>query len=225
MTQSIVLLHATPVAMQPVSDAMQALWPEATAIHLLDEGLSLERAKSPQLSPALKSRFIRFGTYARDMGADGILATCSAFGEPLEQLEEMFSIPVLKPNEAMFEAALEQGTRIGMLATFAPAIASMESEFYALTARRQSQATLKTLCVPGAIEALRAGDARRHNALVAEYAAQLADCQAIMLAHFSTSGALETVQAASTLPILAAPQSAVLKMKDRLARDKRSASC
>ena len=225
MTKTIVLLHATPVAMQPITEAMQALWPEATAIHLLDEGLSLERAKSPQLTPELKSRFIRFGTYARDMGADGILATCSAFGEPLEALDQMFSIPVLKPNEAMFEAALEHGTRIGMLATFAPAVSGMESEFYALTRQRQSQATLKTLCVPGAIEALRAGDAPRHHALVAEYAAQLADCQAIMLAHFSTSGALATVQAASALPILAAPQSAVLKMKHRLARDTRSDSC
>ncbi|WP_087487269.1 aspartate/glutamate racemase family protein [Tatumella citrea] len=225
MTKSIVLLHATPVAMQPITEAMQALWPEATAIHLLDEGLSLERAKSPQLTPALADRFIRFGNYARDMGADGILATCSAFGDPLEQMEEMFSIPVLKPNEAMFEAALEYGDRIGMLATFAPAVGSMESEFYALTSQRQSKATLKTICVPGAIEALRAGDARRHHELVAEYAPQLADCQAIMLAHFSTSGALATVQAASTLPILAAPQSAVLKMKHRLARDTGSDSC
>lgn len=218
MTKTIVLLHATPVAMQPIKAAMTERWPDATAIHLLDEGLSLERAKSEPLTDELLRRFVRFGLYGRDMNADGILATCSAFGEALEALAEEVSIPVLKPNEAMFEQALAAGSRIGMIATFAPAIAGMESEFYAMARKLNKTASLRTVCAQGAIEQLRAGNDDAHNARVAEYAQQLADCDAIMLAHFSTSRALNAVQAATSIPVLAAPQAAVDKMKRRVSQ-------
>ncbi|TKI04095.1 aspartate/glutamate racemase family protein [Martelella alba] len=225
MSDSIVLLHATPVAMQPIHAAMRELWPDAAAVHLLDEGLSLERAKTAALTDALAARFIRFGRYAADTGADGILATCSAFGDPLDKLAEQLAIPVLKPNEAMFADALAAGGRVGMLATFAPAIAGMEHEFYAMAARLGKTASLTTLCAEGAIEQLRAGHDSEHNAIVAQYAERLADCDVIMLAHFSTSRALAQVRAVSGVPVLAAPQSAVLRMKARVRQNKGKTSC
>ncbi|WP_413735907.1 aspartate/glutamate racemase family protein [Sodalis sp. RH21] len=213
MSHNIVLLHATPVAMQPINAAMNALWPQATGINLLDEGLSLERAKSKTLSEPLFERFVRFGIYASDMGADGILATCSAFGEALEHLNTLLPIPVLKPNDAMFSQAIKCGQRIGMLATFAPAIGGMEQEFREMAAKMNSRATLTTVCAEGAMEHLRQGDAQTHNEIVARYAGKLADCDVIMLAHFSTSRALEAVGAVSPIPVLAAPQAAVMEMK------------
>ncbi len=225
MTKKIVLLHATPVAMQPIAAAMAELWPEATAVHLLDESLSQERAASPELTGALLDRFVRFGLYARDMGADGILATCSAFGEALDALADKVAIPVLKPNEAMFARALAAGNRIGMVATFQPAIAGMEHEFRDMAAALHQPAALTSLCATGAIEQLRAGHDAVHNQLVAEFARQLTDCDAIMLAHFSTSRALKAVQAAVSVPVLAAPQAAVEQMKILVGRQEGKPRC
>lgn len=214
----IVLFHATPVAMQPILSSMARLWPQAEAINLLDDGLSADRAKEgDELSVELSERFVSFGKYGHDMGADGILVTCSAFGPAIESLAEILPIPVLKPNEAMFKAAIKSGEKIAMLATFAPAVPTMEIEFKQLAAAMGSEATLETYIVPEAIDALKGGDAETHNRLIGEAAPRFRDFDAIMLAHFSTSRAMDAVSAQVDVAVLSAPDAAVLAMKALLA--------
>jgi Asp/Glu/hydantoin racemase len=211
----IVLLHATPVAMEPIAKAMAALWPEAEQVNLLDDALSIDRAGNGEaLSPELIQRFLELGAYAAGpMRGAGILATCSAFGPALDQLRDRMSIPVVKPNEPMFRAAIMEGRRITMLATFAPAVSSMEEEFRALAGEIGSNAKLTSIVVSGAIDALRAGDAETHNRLVAEASAKLADTDAVMLAHFSTSRALDVVRALTKIPVFAAPEAAAQSIR------------
>jgi Asp/Glu/hydantoin racemase len=210
----IVLLHATPVAMDPVKAAMASLWPEAETVNLLDDGLTIDRAKDgPELSEELVQRFVDFGRYAQRIGADGILITCSAFGPAIDRMEQELPLPILRPNEAMFREAIAAGSRIGMLATFAPSVATMEEEFRQFAEEAGAAATLETIVVPDAIDLLREGDADAHNRLVAELAPRFADHDAIMLAHFSTSRAAERVRSKVEVPVLAAPEAAVTRMK------------
>jgi Asp/Glu/hydantoin racemase len=210
----IVLLHATPVAMDPINAAMASIWPEAEAVNLLDDGLTIDRAKDgPDLSEELIQRFFDFGRYAQRSGADGILITCSAFGPAIDWMQEELPLPILRPNEAMFRSAIAAGGRIGMLATFAPAVATMEEEFRQFAVEAGAPVTLETIVVPDAIDLLRQGDADSHNRLVAEMAPQFADHDAIMLAHFSTSRAAERVRSEVQVPVFAAPEAAVARMK------------
>ena len=209
----IVLLHATPIAMAPVQTAFAEAWPDAEIVNLLDDGLTIDRAREVDLSERTIARFVALGRYAASLDANGILVTCSAFGPAIDRLAAALPIPVLKPNEAMFHAALAAGRRIGMLATFAPSVATMTAEFDEYVAAQGSPATLTTVVVPDAIDRLRAGDAETHNRLIAEHAPQLAGCDAIMLAHFSTSRAAAAVRAVVDVPVLAAPLAAVEQMR------------
>ncbi|MGK9051369.1 aspartate/glutamate racemase family protein [Xaviernesmea oryzae] len=210
----IVLFHATPVAMDPIGSAMARLWPEAEAVNLLDDGLTIDRAREgAELSEELIERFVDFGRYARRIGADGILITCSAFGPAIDRMIKELPLPILRPNEAMFREAIAAGDRIGMLATFAPAVATMEDEFRQFTAEAGAASSLETIVVPDAIDLLRKGDAASHNRLVAEMAPRLADHDAIMLAHFSTSRAAEDVRRMVDRPVFTAPEAAVNRMK------------
>jgi aspartate/glutamate racemase len=209
----IVLLHGTPVAMEPIQQAFAARWPEAEIVDLLDASLSIDRAKDHELSPRMFERFMELGGYAHRIGAHGILVTCSAFGPAIEHMGRELPMPVLKPNDAMFQAALAKGTRIGMLATFAPSVLTMTNEFDAFVRESGSQATLRTIVVDGAMDALRKGDAQTHNELVAARAPALADCDAIMLAHFSTSRAFDLTRRAVKAPLLTSPDSAVDRMR------------
>lgn len=210
----IVLLHATPVAMQPIQTAFAARWPEAETVNLLDDGLSIDRARESELTEVMIERFVAFGTYGYRMGADGILVTCSAFGPAIDRLIAALPIPVLKPNEAMFQAAIAQGGRVGMLATFGPSVGTMTEEFEDFVARGDRPASLDTVLVADAIDLLKKGDVESHNRLVAARAPELGAHDAIMLAHFSTSRAAEAVRAVVGVPVLTAPDAAVDRMRE-----------
>lgn len=213
MATRIVLLHATPIAMQPIQAAFADLWPEAEIVNLLDDGLTIDRAREDNLSEATIERFVDLGKYGHRIGAAGILVTCSAFGPAIDRLAASVPVPVLKPNEAMFQAAIEQGSRIGMLATFGPSVSTMVDEFDEYAAVAGKQAKLTTVIVENAIDLLRKGDAETHNRLVADRAPDLAHCDAIMLAHFSTSRAASAVRAKVGTKVLTAPHAAVDRMR------------
>ncbi|WP_428032842.1 aspartate/glutamate racemase family protein [Ancylobacter sp.] len=216
-TPRIVLLHATPVAMEPIRIAFSQRWPTAETVNLLDDSLSVDRAREPELTEAMIERFVAFGRYAHRSGADGILITCSAFGPAIDRLIAELPIPVLKPNEAMFRAAIGRGGQIGMLATFAPAVVTMNEEFTEFVRQAGTAAQLTTIVVDDAMVRLRSGDAAAHNSLVAARAPELNNVDAIMLAHFSTSRAAEAVRKAVDVPVLTAPEAAVDLMKQLVA--------
>jgi aspartate/glutamate racemase len=200
--------------MDPVQTAFKELWPEPQLVNLLDDSLSPDRASEPELTDAMIERFVHFGRYAHSIGADGIMVTCSAFGPAIEQMAAELPVPVLKPNEAMFHAAVAQGTRIGMLATFGPAVGTMRDEFDEYVRQVKSPATLTTVLVEDAMTALRKGDAETHNRLLAEKAPELSGLDTVMLAHFSTSRAWGAVQEKLSIPVLSAPGAAVRRMRE-----------
>lgn len=209
MKPRIVLLHATPVAIEPIQAAFRQHWSEPELVNLLDDALTIDRARETSLSPQLIDRMLALGRYALSIGADAILVTCSAFGPAIDIMIKEFPVPVLKPNEAMFRAALAIGPKVGMVATFAPAVKTMSDEFDEYAATSEHHAMLKTILVEDAMISLRAGDTEDHNARIAACMEQLPGVDAIMLAHFSTSRAHATAQARTIVPVLSAPVAAV----------------
>lgn len=209
----IVLIHAVPAAMAPIAQAFARDWPEAECVNLLEDSLARDREAASDLTPAMSARIARLARYAADIGGDGILFTCSAFGAAIDQAAADLRVPVLKPNEAMFDLAIAHGRRIAMLYTFAPALAGMEAEFHEQARAKGADTRLVPAYAEGAVAAIRGGDTALHNALVAQAAASISGVDAIMLAHFSTSAAREAVESATDIPLLTAPSAAVARLK------------
>ncbi len=213
----VALIHATPVAIAPVHQAFAAHWPEAATFDLLESALSLDAQSYPPGIGDFDSRFRSLSRYARDIGARGILFTCSAFGSHIEAVaRELAPLPVLKPNEAMFLAALGLSKRIAMIATFGPSVPAMQAEFEALAAEVNPGATLSVVLAEGALEALRAGDGESHDARCAAAAREIAGAEVLLLAQFSTARAQARVAEATGLPTLTSPESAVRRLRDWL---------
>jgi hypothetical protein len=207
----IALIHALKHSIAPVEASFARLWPEASLMNLLDDSLSADLARDGRLTDAMTGRFLSLARYAAATSADGILFTCSAFGPCIEAVAGAHApMPVLKPNEAMIEQATAQGRSIGLLATFAPTLASMPPEF-------PGSVEVVPKLAAGALAALDRGDRAEHDRLVAEAARELRGCDLIALAQYSMAPAAALVAEASGRPVLTTPDSAVLKLKQLLA--------
>ena len=178
----IVLIHATRVAIEPVERAFAFLLPQVQTVSLLDEGLSSDLASGRATRAVLDQRINALADYAMGMAPDAILFTCSSFGSGIEQAAARLPVPVLKPNEAMFDEAIRAGGKVVMLYTFGPAAEGMAREYHDTCGQ-----DLPCIHAPGALEALKAGDAETHDRLLAN-AVQNIDADILMLAHFSMAG-------------------------------------
>jgi len=216
MNKRIVIIHATPVAINPIQKAFRQDWPEAELVNILDDSLSPDLESAGSQTPDIIERIVALARYGRDIGAAGILYSCSAFSDAIDAAKSSLAMPVLKPNEAMFDEAMEAGSRIGLLATFGPSVPSMEKEFRDLVEKRGKTVYLEAFLVEAAMTALRASDTGTHNRLLAEAAPRLGDCDAVMLAHFSTSRALDDVSRVLNSKVLTSPNSAVARLKSVL---------
>jgi len=125
----IFLIHATALAIDPITAAFARQWPQAQIINLLEDSLSRDLKEDGGLTENMKARFLTLSHYAVQSAADAILFTCSAFGDAIELCKPDIAIPILKPNEAMINLALTQASRVAVLATFEPTIKSIMAEF------------------------------------------------------------------------------------------------
>jgi len=209
----IALIHAVRVSIDPIRAAFAEQWPEARTFNLLDDSLSVDLAAAGSENDAIQDRFHRLANYASDVGADAILFSCSAFGVSIDKVKARHKKPVLKPNEALIEEALEKGRRIAVLATFAPTLASMRPEFEALARELGKSIDLDMRFIANAMDALDKGDGARHDSLIAEAAEKVGDADAIVLAQFSMARAMPAIERAGRPPVLTSPRSAVAKLK------------
>jgi Asp/Glu/hydantoin racemase len=212
----IALIHATPVAIEPIGNSFRRLWPQAQVTNLLEDSLATDLAAAGEITPAIFARFATLARYAESCGADAILFTCSAFGAAIEAARGAVGIPVLKPNEAMMEEALAAGSNIILLATFEPSIPSMLNELQELAAKRTQRINITTRAVPAALAALHAGRGAEHDQLIVAAADDLGDCDALLLCQFSMASAAERIPARRGRSVFTSPYSAVARLKQLL---------
>jgi hypothetical protein len=212
----IALIHATPVAVEPINAAFKRLWPEAQTKNLLDDSLSSDLAAEGFISPRMVERFVELARYVRACGADGILFTCSAFGTAIEAVRTALDIPVLKPNEAMLDEAVKAGNRLAVIATFEPSIPSFRAELDALARERNVVLRVQTKAVPEALVALHRGDSEEHDRLIARAASDLTVCDALLLSQFSMASAASAIPNVPGRLVLSSPASAVSRLRQLL---------
>lgn len=212
----LALLHTSPV-LTPLFASLCAKWlPEVQIFHTVDESLIKNTIQAGHLQRVTLRRLVTLVGSALEGGADGVLVTCSSIGPAVEIAQQLYDAPVLRVDAPMACAAVQQGRRIGVLATLRttlePTSALVRS--VALEAGRPVE-LVECLC-EGAFEAVLSGDTATHDRLVsAALTERMRDVDVIVLAQASMARVVDALPAGAVkAPVLSSPESGVRQVRE-----------
>lgn len=219
----IALIHALEESVLPARQAFAEHWPDAFCFDLLDTSLAIDLADVGRLESTMFDRFQDLAHYSlayegKAGRTQAILFTCSAFGPAIDAVKASLSIPVLRPNEAAFEEALELGDRIGLLVTYGPSLEALRDELSAMAEARGRQVQIESVLVDGALAALKSGNGPLHDQLAAQACRDLGPLDVLILGQFSLARAATAIQAIVPMPVLTTPGCAIRMLRQRLKR-------
>ncbi|MXX99721.1 MAG: aspartate/glutamate racemase family protein [Chloroflexi bacterium] len=211
----IALVHATELAVEPINQAFAELYPEAQLSNILDDSLLSDLgANGGEVAPELLDRLASLVRYGETAGADAVLLTCSSFGPAAAEFGELVDVPFFRADDALIDAALQRGTRVGVVATVPSAVTTAEQALESAAAEAGLRVEISSVLCADSFAALKAGDQDRADRLVAEAAAALArDCDVVILAQYSMTGAIAKLPPALSERVLSSPHQGVIRLK------------
>jgi aspartate/glutamate racemase len=214
------LLHTVPSLAGTFQSAIAAAAPGIDLVHIADAAL-LETAIRIGVTDAVRRRVAQHIGYLADVGAAGVLVTCSSIGEAVEAAAAQVDVPVLRVDAAMAEEAVTIAQASGRAAG-RPGVIRVLATLQAtlgptgrLIERRASDAQVTSSVVAGAIAARDSGDQASHDRLIAEAVEKAAgDADVIVLAQASMAAAAAGVKVG--VPVLTSPESGVAALLSAL---------
>lgn len=205
------LVHTSATLVPVFAQLCKAKLPGVETFNIVDDSLVRAIGQRGALTADIARRVAGYISSAEAGGADLVLVTCSSIGPAVEAAAPFAAVPVLRVDQPMADKAVQAGRRIGVLATL-PTTLNPTSDLVrrrAAGANRGIELTAR-LC-DGAFDALMAGDAARHDALVAAALKDLSNqVDVIVLAQASMARVVDTLPAPQRrVPILASPALAI----------------
>lgn len=215
MRPTLALLHTSPTLAPLFGGLAVEHLPEAQVFHMVDESLIKNTIRSGRLETVTIRRLIGMIGSAFEAGADAVLVTCSSIGPGVDAAKTLYDRPVLRVDEAMAEAAVAQGRRIGVAATLRTTLEPTLDLVRRKAAEAGKPIELVDKLCEGAFEAVMAGDGATHDRIVGEgLTRDLADVDVILLAQASMARVLGGLAPGAVKPpVLTSPELGVRRAR------------
>jgi len=215
MNRLLVLIHTVTPLIAVFDRLAMELLPGVAVKHILDEPLLELVRRRGGLDGSDAARLQTHIAGAEAIGAAVVLVTCSTISPLVDRVRQVTQLPVFKVDEAMLEAAVQLGPRIGVLATNPSTI---EPTCHLLRERASAAGNVidpVTQLVPGALDALLGGDGATHDRLLSGAIQQMSSrVDVVVLAQASMARVLESLPAsARSKPVLSSPHLALERLQ------------
>lgn len=204
---TLAIIHTTTATVEPLKALAAELLPGCAVVNFVDDSILPQLAANGGVVAAVAPRVIQYARFAEQVGADVILEACSSVGEVVEAARETVGTPVVRIDEAMAEAAIARGTRIGVAATLATTLAPTQRLLEARARAAGKTVELTPLLISEAYQRLMAGDREGHDAVLGAALAELAPhVDVVVLAQASMARVLQALPDHQQSKFLSSPR-------------------
>jgi Asp/Glu/hydantoin racemase len=214
----LAIIHTTTATVEPLRALAGELLPGAEVINFVDDSILPQLLANSGDVSAVAERVIQYMRFAEQAGAEVILEACSSIGELVAPAREALGVPVIRIDEAMADAAVARGSRIGVAATLPTTLEPTKRLLAERAALAGREITLTPALAQEAYRLLMAGDREGHDAALAEVLLELAprvDC--VVLAQASMARVLSQLPEAQRETFLTSPRLAMVQVQEALA--------
>jgi len=184
------IIHAAVFTAQTVQKYIDEIIPEVKIMHLGDDTIQRDNLAA-EVGTIPKGNYFKFVTYARfleEAGVDLILLGCSTFNRAVEYARPMIEVPMLQIDRPMMDLAVQDGPRVGLLATLPSTVPSSERLLRLAAEEAGKKVEIKTILSSEAFKVLRAGNPEKHNQILLKEIDKLSkEVDAIVMAQVSMS--------------------------------------
>jgi hypothetical protein len=215
---TVALIHATPAAISPAATGFASAFPESELWNILDDRLVSDAVRTG-VTAALRNRMLRLIDHVVRSRTEAVVMTCSMYGSVRPMAEELYDLPILAADDALFEAVLSAAPKRGLLVGSLPsAVSDSLVRFHGFAWERGSSLRLHGHVVP-------TSGAADVDALVADITTSLREREAmagsgspdvVVLAQYSLAPAAPAVSAALGVPVLSGPELAARLLRRQL---------
>lgn len=217
---TIAIIHTTPVTVEPLKALANEMLPGAEVINFVDDSILPQLRANGGDVQAVTERLLHYARFAEEVGADVILNACSSVGGVVAQMQQQVNIPIVRIDEAMAEAAVQRGTRIGVAATLATTLNPTMQLVQAKADAAGVAVELVPMLADSAYQKLLAGDKAGHDAALAAALTELAaSVDVVVLAQASMARVVGTLPPQHQRKCLASPPLGMARVKTALNRE------
>ena len=217
MCAKLAVIHTTPVTVESLKALAAELLPGVAVLNFVDDSVLPQLAENGGEVAAVAPRLVQYARFAEEVGADAVLSACSSVGGVVAEMQRAVRVPVVRIDEAMAEAAVRRGGRVGVAATLPTTLRPTLALLEAKARKAGLEPGFEPLCIEGAYARLLAGDREGHDALLADALASLAArVDTVVLAQASMARVLPELPEAVQEKFLASPRLGMARVRDVL---------
>jgi aspartate/glutamate racemase len=212
------IIHAALITTRAVQTFIDEVIPGVEVVHWVDDTIQNTNFACPPgtIPPKNYAKFVQAALSQEEYGVDVILLACSTFNRAAEYARPMIGTPIVQIDRPMMDLAVQDGSRIGLLATVPTTVPASERllRLAAEEAGKPVEVTVR-LC-SAAFQALKAGHTDQHNDMLIEEIDRLSgEVDAIVMAQVSMS-ALEPRLHQTRIPVYNSGRTAFLRIREIL---------
>jgi Asp/Glu/hydantoin racemase len=221
VARQIAFIHTVTSLVPVFADLLARRLPSWEAFNIVDESLLRNTIRSGELSVSTMRRLAGYVWSAVDAGADAIMVTCSSLGPAVDAAVPLCPVELFRVDEAMADAAVARGRRIGVLATLQTTLKPTCDLIERRAAMQGRAVVLSRSVCPGAFDELQRGERDAHDALVRREFGVLAPAvDVVVLAQASMARVVDSMSPGETggTPVLSSPALAIDRLAEILSR-------